>query len=288
MELTTRTTQLRTARPFAFEHSLSFYCSFPPTRGEQRLEEGALTKAIALDDRAALVTVHDDLRCDVTTRGAIDEATFERAIDRVRFQLSLDDDVSAFYALAHDDEKLAPVIRRWFGHHHVKFPSPFEIAVWAVLAQRNMRTGKKTKQAIVETFGPRIDVAGEEHRAFPEPAAMTDVRRLRDVVRDAAKAEAIAVLARTFAEIDVKKAILEQSYDEALAFLRTLPRIGPWSAAFIAFRGLGRMERLAERSDPIFAAARRVYGDVSDGAVRSIAERYGAWCGYWSLYLRRG
>jgi hypothetical protein len=48
------------------------------------------------------------------------------------------------------------------------------------------------------------------------------------------------------------------------------------------------MERLAERSGPIVAAAREVYGAIEEREVRRIAERYGAWCGYWALYLRRG
>ena len=47
------------------------------------------------------------------------------------------------------------------------------------------------------------------------------------------------------------------------------------------------MERLAENSGPIFAAARTVYGARSEGELRAVAERYGAWCGYWALYLRR-
>ena len=47
------------------------------------------------------------------------------------------------------------------------------------------------------------------------------------------------------------------------------------------------MERLANASDPILAAARRVYGAKSERELRAHAASYGAWCGYWALYLRR-
>jgi DNA-3-methyladenine glycosylase II len=290
MQLATRTAPLTPAAPFAFAHSLSFLRSFSATSGEQRVETNALTKAFSIDGRAVLATVRgedDALFCTLTARDRIDEPTFERALERVAFQLSLDDDLAPFHALAADDRSFAPIARKWFGHHHVKFPSPFEIAAWSVLAQRNMRAGRKIKDAIVDAFGPRIEVDGVEHRAFPEPHAI-DARTLRSIVRDESKADAIASIARTFRDLDVRRACMETSIEEATALLRSLPRIGAWSAAFILFRGLGRMEKLADRSGPIVQAARAVYGSISESKVRAIAERYGAWCGYWALYLRRG
>ena len=290
MQITQRTTPLSTVAPFSFDHSLTFLCSFPPTAGEQVVERRALSKALAVDGRVHFVSVRETegrLDCSVTSEGEIDDARLARVIDRVRFQLSLDDDLEPFYAQARADSAFAPLARRYHGHHHVKFPTAFEIAVWAVLAQRNMRLGRRIKDAIVAAFGPRIVIDGTEHRAFPEPHVLTEAREVRRVVGDDAKADAIVTIARTFRELDVPRALLAPPYDEADAFLRSLPRIGPWSSAFILFRGLGRMEHLAERSDPILAAARRAYGPLPERELRAIAERYGKWCGYWALYLRR-
>ncbi len=287
-----REVALAAIAPFAFDHSLSFLCSFGPTRCEQVVERRALTKAVSVDGEAALITVRERgegrLAFDVTTREELSASALERLVSRVRFQLSLDDDLAPFHELVAADAAFGPVQRRWQGHHHVKFPSLFEIAVWAVLAQRDQRLGRRIKDAIVVAAGPRIVVDGVEHRAFPEPEALLDARRARAIVQDPAKADAIVTLARTFRDSDVQRDLLARPYDEAEAFLRALPRIGPWSAAFILFRGLGRMERLAERSAPIFLAARKVYGARSERELRAIAEGYGAWCGYWALYLRRG
>ncbi len=276
--------------PFALEHSLSFLCSFPPTRGEQVVERRSLTKALSIDGEAAVISVREvdgHLRCAVTTRRPLAPSALGRLISRVRFQLSLDDDLAPLRARAEGDPAFAPVERRWHGHHHVKFPSPFEIAVWAVLAQRNQRLGRRIKDALVAALGPRVEVDGVEHRAFPEPDAVLDGSRVRTIVGDDARADAIVTVARAFRELDVERTLLAPRYEEAERFLRELPRIGPWSAAFILFRGLGRMERLAASSDPILDAARRVYGRRTERELRAIAEGYGPWCGYWALYLRR-
>lgn len=289
-DLHTRTTLLSPKQPFAFEHSLSFFCSFPPTAGEQEVGPRSLTKAHALDGRAVLTTVADTdrgLACTVTSEAALDDAAHTRVLDRVRFQLSLDDDLTLFDARARADLPFAPIARRWRGHHHVKFASPIEITTWAILAQRNMRMGRPVKDRLVRALGPAIEVGGVTHRAFPEAEALTDMRMVRPLVRTDAEAHAISAAARTFSVIDVGATLLRTSYDEAERFLVSLPRIGPWSAAFVLFRGLGRMERLAERSGPIFAAARRVYGSRPERELRAIAESYGAWMGYWALYLRR-
>lgn len=282
-----RSTTLPVTPPFALEHSLSFLCSFPPTAGEQALAPRGLTKAIAIGGRAVLATVdeeHGALTCTTRSEEPSDDV-HARAVARVRFQLSLDDDLSALDRRARADRAFAPIARRFHGHHHVKFPSPFEIAVWAVLAQRNMRLGKPLKDAIVRTFGPAIHHAGVTHRAFPEPEALDDAPALRAIVP--AHADAILAIARAFGDPTLVPTLLAAPIDEADAMLRSLPRIGPWSAAFILFRGLGRMEQLAERSDPILRAARRVYGARPEHELRDIAASYGTFCGYWALYLRR-
>lgn len=105
---------------------------------------------------------------------------------------------------------------------------------------------------------------------------------------DAARADAIVEIARAFSDPRFEASLREASLEDADAQLRSLPFLGPWSRAFVLFRGLGRMERLASASDPILAAARRVYGPKSERELRAIAEGYGRWCGYWALYLRRG
>lgn len=279
--------------PFDFTRSLSFTCSFRPTAGEQHVDQGRLTKAFAIDGRAIVAeiaeTTHDDrLTCTLRSDRPIDDELARTAIDRVRFHLSLDDELAPFYALGRSDPAYAPLIEALHGQHHVKFASVFEIACWAVLGQRTpMASARKTKDAIVARFGPKLTLGDRVYPAFPEAAAIVEAGdALSEVVRDRRRADAINAIARALLEVD--DAFLRTApFAEVEEFFTALPRIGPWSSAFILFRGLGRMERLTLRGGPIADCARRVYGEsTSDRDVIRIADRYGAWCGYWSLYLR--
>ncbi len=72
-------------------------------------------------------------------------------------------------------------------------------------------------------------------------------------------------------------------YTVAKEALLALPGIGPFSAAAILLRGLGRVDELP--SFEMFERdGRRVYGAAWDPEV--IARRYGDQIGTWSFYLK--
>ncbi|MEO7096080.1 MAG: DNA-3-methyladenine glycosylase 2 family protein, partial [Polyangiales bacterium] len=131
----------------------------------------------------------------------------------------------------------------------------------------------------------RLDA--HEAQAFPEaPVVAREEARVREIVGDPRKAASLVTIARAFEEVD-ERFLREGSFEEVDAWLRALPRIGPWSSAFILFRGLGRMPHLALQEGPIFDAARERYGaSHTNRELTAIADRYGEWCGYWALYLR--
>jgi 3-methyladenine DNA glycosylase/8-oxoguanine DNA glycosylase len=150
-----------------------------------------------------------------------------------------------------------------------------------------MAVARRVKDAIVARFGTAIAKDGVTHSAFPELAtlARAEPSAIAEVVRHAAKAEAISVVTRALFERG--QSWLESApFDDVDRWLRALPRIGEWSSAFILFRGLGRMERMSQRGGPIYEAARSAYGAIPDARVDAIADTYGAWRGYWALYLR--
>ena len=287
---------LEAKQPFDFGRTLSFVCSFGPTAGEQQVAERSLTKAITVKGRTILFEVREaedaKLRYALHSTRAIDEATHEEAARRLRFFLSLDDDLAPFYAIAEKDAAFRPVVRKLRGMHHVKFASLTEIATWSILTQRTpIPVARRKKDALVEKLGGKIEKDGITHRAFPDARTLVDAggQGIGAYVRDPRRAEAIAVVAHAIDERG-EAWFREAPYDEVDRFLRSLPRIGEWSAAFILFRGLGRMERMSRSGGPIYEAVRSIYqgvrGDVSDDAIDRIAETYGPWRGYWSLYSR--
>src|SRR5215218_3868564 len=180
MQLTTETHPLIPVPPFDFDQSLDFLDEFSPMQGEQTLAGRTLTKAVSICGQplvfrvAAGRTVDEpQLAVTLVTDQPLTEASRPAALDRVRFFLSLDDDLRPFYAVGCADPHFASVIRRLYGLHQVKFLTPFENACWAVLTQRNrIPIAQKAKRALVERYGCHLEVEGVGYWAFPEPAQL--------------------------------------------------------------------------------------------------------------------
>ncbi|HEY4118096.1 MAG TPA: hypothetical protein VGM56_09580 [Byssovorax sp.] len=284
----TTTLTLTPRRPFSFDRTLDFMCAFSPMAGEQELGGRRLVKALDVDGAVALVDVAasgDALSLAIDTEAPLSTEARPAVADRVRFMLSLDDDLAPFYARAAADAPLAPIVRALHGLHQPKFPSPFEIAVWAVLVQRvRIPIALRVKRSLTARFGARV---GDE-AAFPCAARLLAVPSsdLAFVVGSPVKAAAIRAIADALLAVDPAW-LREGPYDEVERFLLDLPRIGPWSSSFILYRGLGRMERVdfAEHRE-LAACARAVYGAGAD--LHAIARSYGADLGAWAFYLRAG
>ncbi|MDQ3693500.1 MAG: DNA-3-methyladenine glycosylase 2 family protein [Chloroflexota bacterium] len=285
---------LRAVPPFDFLQSLAFIDSFAPAQSEQITTATCLSKAFIVNGRAIAVRIAataadaaPELALSVRSDAVITAELLVATIDRVRFYLSLDDDLRPFYAIARADPAFAPVLARLHGYHQVKLPTPFENAAWAILSQRTrMPTARRVKHALTEALGRSIVVAGTTLRAFPEPAAVAaaTVADLARIIGNDRKARYLAAASSAFAEVD--EAFLRHGpSDDVETWLRDIPGIGPWSASFVLIRGLGRMEAAPVETELARAAA-RWYGPLSPDELTEIARRYGPWQGYWAHYLR--
>lgn len=290
------TGQLFPTPPFDFDKSLDFLGFFAPMEGEQSLAGRALAKAVLIGGQVVVFqvaasgdaaaprlgyTLHSDRPIDDRARAA--------AEDRIAFFLSAHDDLRPFYALARADPPFAALVERLYGYHQVKFLTPFENACWAVLTQRNpIALARPIKQALTERFGASLEVAGERYGAFPEAAALAgaDPAELRALAGSDRRAEYLRALALAFADVD-ERWLRAAPYEQVEAWLRGIKGVGAWSATFVLLRGLGRMERLPVGEARLGQAVARVYGrPLGEAELAALAERYGAWRGYWAHYLR--
>lgn len=174
------------------------------------------------------------------------------------------------------------------GFHHVKFMTPFENAVWAVLGQQiQLHVSKGMKKRFVERFGTRLEKDGREYWAFPAARTIAAIQpsEITSVIRNERKARSICAVAKAFSTVD--EAFLRTGhYDDVYEWLTGIEGIGEWSASFIMVRGLGRMER-AHPFQPTLDAASQVYRKLlTEKDFEKLAERYGPWQGYWAFYLR--
>lgn len=282
--------------PFDFEQSLKFLGLFRPAMGEQQIGEQTLTKATSFNGQTVVFRLRSvgtidapSLLYRLYSDMPIDDALREAAETRIRFFLSLDDDLLPFYALGQADPAFAPLIEGLYGYHQVKFLTPFENACWAILSQRNLiAVSRRMKQGLTESFGGALDVDGERHEAFPEPfaLAMRSVDEVNAVVRNLWKAEGLVSVARAFDNVD-EVWLRTAPDDEVERWLLSIKGIGAWSASFIMLRGLGRMRILPAGDKWLMEAASLAYGQmITPEEVQRLAAPYGEYAGYWAHYLR--
>ena len=103
--------------PFDFSKSLNFAVMFTPTSDEQSISNLSLTKAVYIKNMTMAFKVEDIgtvekpvLSYNLYAYDEIrDEIKFE-VLERIKFYLSLKDNLKAFYALGRDDIKFKPIL----------------------------------------------------------------------------------------------------------------------------------------------------------------------------------
>jgi DNA-3-methyladenine glycosylase II len=281
--------------PFDLAHSLTFLQCFGPMLGEQGVTRDVLTKALSCGGQAVVVRVRQKGGCDrpmldVDFHAArpLGEGRWRDVLARVRSFLSADEDLAPFYERAANDPGIADVVQALRGLHHVKFPSAFEAACWGVINQRiGQDAARAMKTALVRRAGARFDLDGVAHWAFPEPAAVADLgeAELAKLCPGGRRARAVLEVARAFASVDASF-LHEAPIDRAREWLRAIHGVGPFTASFVLYRGLGRFDGAPLVAPKLVAIASERYGRALDArAVSRMADDYGPWGGHWMLYL---
>jgi N-glycosylase/DNA lyase len=229
----------------------------------------------------------------------LDAEVADAVMAQIRHVLSLDLDLSAFYAVAADDPDLAWVVQG--AGRMVRSPTVFEDVV-KTICTTNTSWGGTTRMvnALVEHLGekaPGAPRSGPYGRAFPTPQAMAAARATfykrvagagyrgpylqkfaKNVTTGRAEVESLATTSRD-----------ELPDDEVAKRLQTIPGVGPYAAAHIMLM-LGRYDRLILDSwtRPKYAKLLGRKRPVSDQTIVRRFKPYGRYAGlaFW-LFLTR-
>ncbi|MEV4163233.1 DNA-3-methyladenine glycosylase family protein [Nonomuraea dietziae] len=284
--MTTHGFTLTAEGPFDFGASLRF------------VEDWPATSALPSDGRSlrfAYCAESDWLPIGVTVTaapGGVAVATTRAAGPGIRGEvariLSLDVDGTGFAELGEADPVLGDLQQRRPGLRPVCFWSPWEAACWAVIVQRSsMLIASRIKQRIAERFGAKITVDGQVYAAFPPPVTLLEAGGLG---LPAQKEEWVHGLARAALDgVLTAEHLRALEPEEALAELRALPGVGPFSAGLILIRGAGAPDAFPGDEPRLFATLREVYGlphDAPPAAYRRLAD---TWRPYrsWASFLFR-
>jgi 3-methyladenine DNA glycosylase/8-oxoguanine DNA glycosylase len=206
----------------------------------------------------------------------------------VRWMLGLDQDLSAFYALARSEPKLAQVEAAAQGRV-LRSPTLFEDTIKTILTTNTAWGGtKRMVKALISQFGTPLP-GDPARRAFPSPQrlAATDEGTLRDETRLGYRAPHVLALARAVASGDLD---LEAYKDSALPTpqlrkeLLAIKGVGPYAAANLLMI-LGRYDFVPVDSWALKVVSHEWYGGkpIGPAEVEASFAHWGPWKGlaYW-------
>ena len=220
--------------------------------------------------------------------GELSDAERAEIACRVEWMLGLDQDFSAFYALARDEPKLAHVEERAQGRV-LRAPTLFEDVVKTILTTNTSWSGTiRMVEALVSGFGAPLP-ADPTRRAFPAPdrLAAADEETLRSSARLGYRAPYVLELARGVSSGALDLESLKTAAMPTVELrkrLLAIKGVGEYAAANLLVL-LGRYDFI-----PVDSWALKVVADewhdgepVGRAEVEAAFERWGEWKGlaYW-------
>jgi DNA-3-methyladenine glycosylase II len=166
----------------------------------------------------------------------------ERAIERIRFALGVDDDLSEFHARFRGDSLLGPLIRRFPHLRPRRRPWPWEALAWAVTKQL-IESGRAAaiQRRIVRCWGPRLGSGRSALRDVPGAALIAGRAPAELQAMDLSAGRAIA-LRRVARAVAAGRCALE-ARDSDLR-LQAVSGIGPWTLQCLGLYGRGDPDSL--------------------------------------------
>ena len=315
--------QIRPTAPFSFDLALEYLRTSPSTIVEV-VTEDTYRRAIRLNGKPVLLTVRrvssaspitedrsptdrtvhirdeaarlDGMRSAVVLDAEVAGPSFDEldraaAEETVRRTFGTDVDLAPLAHLASADPIFGRLVHGYAGLRPVLIPDLFEAIIWAIIGQQiNVQFAAKCKRALVERFGPRVEMDGQIYYLFPsaEELAVVDERDLAALQFSRQKIRYTLNLAREIAagRLDLEQ-LRKQPPDEVRQRLECLLGIGRWTAEYVLMRGMGHRDVIPAAD----AGLRRIIGQAyglgrlaTEAEVRDLASNWAGWRSYAAFY----
>lgn len=169
-------------------------------------------------------------------------AELELAIERMRFALGVDEDLSEFYRRFRRDQLLGPLLRRRPHLRPHRRPWPWEALAWAVVKQL-IETGRaaRIQRRIVGRWGLRL---GRDREGLRDvPSAELIAGRAPAELESMGLALRRAIALRSVAR-EVATGRCDPGHPSADQRLLAVPEIGPWTVQCLGLFGRGDPDSL--------------------------------------------
>jgi DNA-3-methyladenine glycosylase II len=169
-----------------------------------------------------------------------------RALAVVRRMLGVDYDLTPFDRAAAGISWLQPLAARMRGVKPPRYPTLWEACANAIVSQQlSLSAASAIMCRLVKDLGRPFDTEGVRLYAFPtaESVQRAEDRTLRAAGLSVGKLMTLRRVSEALIAGTLDEPMLEaQASPDAAALLRRIKGIGPWTAAVILLRGLGRLD----------------------------------------------
>jgi DNA-3-methyladenine glycosylase II len=276
--------------PFSLAAARDFAGGFPAGIGGGGVGASSITLAFPVEgfDASAAVELWQD--ADGTVRGRTDAepAILEGVLLQASRSLSLDHDGTGWPAVGERDEVVGRLQREHDFLRPVCFYSAYEAVTSFVIGQRISRRQSATiKRDLAERFGDRPTIAGVEVAAFPRPTRLLELRDARGLNDEKVRRLHGLAQAALDGRLDTER-LRAMPAEDALASLRELPGVGPFTADAVLYRGCGVVDGIPASDEMGQSVIRDLYSldTVTPADVERISD---AWRPYrmWAVVLLR-
>jgi len=253
--------------------------------GVEHVEDGTYTRGLDLPQGTGTVTLTPD---DGYVRAVVrldDLRDLGTAVARCRRLLDLDADPLGVLDVLGDESLLGPLARRRPGLRLPGTVDPAETAVRAVLGQQvSVSAARTIAGRLAARYGTALRVPeGPVTRTFPRPDALADAAD-EALPMPRRRAEAVRALAAALATGTLT---LDAGTDrrEAERGLLAIPSVGPWTASYVALRGLGDPDAFPASDLGVRHALTRLGVSGGPRGALAAAERWRPFRGYAAQHL---
>jgi DNA-3-methyladenine glycosylase II len=208
--------------------------------------DGVYLRLLGDEPRPTLIQARQSEPGKITVEIESDSRRTTEVLAAARRMLGLEADLSRFYHSATAIPWLHPLVLRMRGVRPPRYPTLWEACVNAIVFQQiSLHAASSIMRRFIVGLSERVDRGGVAVYRFP---SMAQFQATPDHVLAAAGLSAgkLATLRRVAEAVGtgvLQEAPLEQLPSaEASALLRKIKGIGPWTAAVILLRGLGRLD----------------------------------------------
>jgi DNA-3-methyladenine glycosylase II len=277
--------------PYRLDLTVSALRRTPTNLVDVYTQDGRYLRAFGGGAKPVIVSVTQPTRNTLSVSVKGNRADTVRAVASIRRMLGTQHNLSAFHRHARAIPWLAPLARRMRGLRPPRYPDLFEACANAILFQQvSLHAASAIMRRLLFVLGSEVQHDGVPLVVFPTAERFLDANntKLRAAGLSASKLATLRRAGEAIATGALTETMLEElPSDDAALLLQGIKGIGPWTAAVILLRGLGRIDVFPGNDSGVQANLTRFAGKRVTAA--EVVEKLGSQRGmlYFCLLLAR-